>query len=326
MRTPAQRFRPAPPSALDRPQDNKASTGDEGAEPVQPPSRAVVALPAQAQPVGVLPAFELDMLVPASGTLSLGTQQLWLGPALSARIVTVWADRHSIHVSLDGAWIKTVPTRLSVEQLSTLAGRGSRPAGPAPAPPAVPSGRRRLSAAIVVDVDRTVDRDGVVNLGGQSVNVGGALAGQRVTLRLDGHLMRVIADGRLARTMPAPVPADQREHLTGARRAADATRPPASAMRVQRNIPADGVVMVAANACASDACTPARPSPSSSRTPTTACSTTTPNCPCTHAPAPAPSPGSKPRTASKSDPVKHHLKPRCQRCLEPSHRHHLDGE
>jgi len=47
-----------------------------------------------------------------------------------------------------------------------------------------------------------VDRDGVARLGAESVNVGGELAGQRVTLRRDGHLMCIIADGRLARTMP----------------------------------------------------------------------------------------------------------------------------
>jgi acyl dehydratase len=53
------------------------------------------------------------MLVSASGTLSLaGNHQVWLGPALSGRTVTVWADRHSVRDSLDDAWIKTVPTRL----------------------------------------------------------------------------------------------------------------------------------------------------------------------------------------------------------------------
>ena len=35
----------------------------------------------------------------------------------------------SLHVSLDGHYIKTVPSRLSVEQLSELARRGAIPAG-----------------------------------------------------------------------------------------------------------------------------------------------------------------------------------------------------
>jgi hypothetical protein len=57
--------------------------------------------------------------------------------------------------------------------------------------------------------------------------------------------MRVIAGGRLACTMPAPVPPDERDSLSGARRAADPTPPPATATRVQRNVRKDGVVMVA---------------------------------------------------------------------------------
>jgi hypothetical protein len=55
----------------------------------------------------------------------------------------------------------------------------------------------------------------------------------------------VLAQDSLAKTMPAPVPPDERDRLTGARRATDPTPPPASAMRVQRNVPNDGVIMVA---------------------------------------------------------------------------------
>jgi transposase-like protein len=257
MRTPSQRFRPAPPGALDRLQDRQTR----GAEaPPAPPPRAVVPIQAEALPAAHAAPFELDILVPAAGSVSLvGIQQVWLGTALSGRTVTLWVDRHSIHVSLDGAWVKTVPTRLSVEQLSTLAGRGSRAAGPAPAPAALPAGRRRLPAATVVDVDRTVTRDGSVHLAGTSFNVGAELAGQRITLRLDGHLMRVIANGRLAKTMPAPVPPDHRDRLTGARRAADPMPPPASALRVQRNVPTTASSWWPDNDCESDVPTQERP-------------------------------------------------------------------
>ena len=46
-------------------------------------------------------------MVPASGNLWIGGQQVWLGPALSGRQVTLWADAISLHVLLDGARIKT---------------------------------------------------------------------------------------------------------------------------------------------------------------------------------------------------------------------------
>jgi transposase InsO family protein len=95
MRTPSQRFRPAPPTALDRLQGTlNGPTQSYDASPAS--SRAVAALPAPMQRAGQPQPFELDLLVPAGGCLSLaGTQQVWLGPALSGRIVTVWVDRHS---------------------------------------------------------------------------------------------------------------------------------------------------------------------------------------------------------------------------------------
>lgn len=36
--------------------------------------------------------------------------------------------------------------------------------------------------------------------------LGSTLVGQRVTLRLDGTLMHVVANGRLVKTLPAPLP------------------------------------------------------------------------------------------------------------------------
>jgi hypothetical protein len=48
-------------------------------------------------------------LVPASGNLQIGGQQVWLGPALSGRQITIWADETSLHVLLDGSRIKSLP-------------------------------------------------------------------------------------------------------------------------------------------------------------------------------------------------------------------------
>ncbi|MEU9256535.1 hypothetical protein AB0D66_32675 [Streptomyces sp. NPDC048270] len=43
------------------------------------------------------------------------------------------------------------------------------------------------------------------------------LAGQQVILRLDGQLMHVIADGKVVKTLPAPVPLERRAQISGAR-------------------------------------------------------------------------------------------------------------
>jgi len=156
------------------------------------------------------PAVEVDRVVPASGNLWIGGQQVWLGPALSGRQVTLWADTVSLHVLLDGARIKTLPSRLGVAELARLAANGARPAGPSPLP---------AGDGAVLEVDRTVNATGLVSLGDQQAGVGLPLAGQRVTLRMEGPLMAVLGhDGTLLRTMACPVPADRRSRLRGARR------------------------------------------------------------------------------------------------------------
>jgi hypothetical protein len=42
-------------------------------------------------------AVETDQLVPPSGNLQVGGQQVWLGPALAGRTVTIWADEAGLH-------------------------------------------------------------------------------------------------------------------------------------------------------------------------------------------------------------------------------------
>jgi hypothetical protein len=78
-----------------------------------------------------------------------------------------------------------------------------------------------------VEAERTVNASGLVALAGAVVSVGYELAGQRVTLRMDGTQMTVITgDGEPVRTMPCPVPAGGRPRLRGARRAAARPLPP----------------------------------------------------------------------------------------------------
>jgi transposase InsO family protein len=189
-----------------------------------------------------LTAVELHLTVPAGGTLSLaGHQEVWVGRAFAGRTVHLWADQRSIHLAYAGEHLKTVPSRLSAEDLQHLTVRGARPAGPAPAPPALQPGQ----SVAAVEVHRTADRNGIVNIGGHRITIGALVAGQRVVLRLDGHLMHVITAGHLVKTLPAPIPADERTHLVGAQRADTALPvPPPGPAFIRRRVPADGVVMV----------------------------------------------------------------------------------
>jgi hypothetical protein len=109
--------------------------------------------------------------------LWIGGQQVWLGPALAGRTVTIWVDETTLHVMLDTTRLKTPPSRLGVTELVRLAADGARPAGPS----SLPSGN-----GATVEVDRMVNGAGLVGLAGKQPNVGYELAGQRVTLRMDG--------------------------------------------------------------------------------------------------------------------------------------------
>jgi hypothetical protein len=182
-------------------------------------------------------ALEVDRLVPPSGNLWIGGQQIWLGPALAGRTVTIWADETTLHVLLDGTRIKTLPSRLGIIELARLAADGARPAGPPP----VPAG-----TGTAVEVERIVNGVGLVGLAGAQLNVGYELAGQRVTLRMDGTQMAVIShDGELLRTLPCPVPPADRPRLRGARRAASMPAPPTGPITVQRRVSQRGSIMVA---------------------------------------------------------------------------------
>ena len=237
MAFPASRFTPAvSPLPLRVPSQLIAASTRQAEQP-EPPSAELSAAPApdgqQAPPVAV----EADRVVPPSGNLQLGGQQVWLGPALADRKVTIWVDETSLHVLLDGARVKTLPSRLGITELARLAADGARPAGPSPL---------RAGTGTVVEVERTVNAAGLAGLAGAQFNVGYQLAGQRVVLRMDGTQMAVITgDGELARTMPCPVPAGDRYRLRGARRAAAAPLPPSGPVTVQRRVSSRGGIMVA---------------------------------------------------------------------------------
>jgi hypothetical protein len=182
--------------------------------PIDPDAMLVSADPAE--PV------EVDRVVPPSGNLMVGQQQIWLGPARAGLPVIVWADTDRLHVlGVDGGRIKTTASRLSQRDLARLRADGGRPGRPSP----LPAVRPELPPA--VEVDRLVNVQGCVNLAGKQVSVGSLLAGQRVRLRLDGILLHVVDDtGHVVRTKRCPIAVSACARLRGARPAGPAPAPP----------------------------------------------------------------------------------------------------
>jgi hypothetical protein len=109
------------------------------------------------------------------------------------------------------------------------------------------NGKPLLAAGQAIEVDRKVHRDGHVSIAGSKCQVGFALAGRTVTMRLDGHLMHAIADDALVGTWPCPTTADNAARLPRARTASTPLPPPplpAGSIRAQRRVHANGRIMV----------------------------------------------------------------------------------
>jgi hypothetical protein len=243
MAFPASRFTPASsPLELRIPAQLAASTAQP--QPPQPTDLPpALSLPVQAAPTAATMtsqdwiAVEVDRVVPPSGNLWIGGQQVWLGPALAGRQITVWADAISLHVLAGGARLKTLPSRLGTAELSRLAAHGARPADPCP----LPAGK-----AAVIEVDRTVNASGTIGLATDQVSIGSPLAGQRVTLRMEGPLMAVLShDGTLLRTLACPIPPERRWRLRGARSGRSLPPSPGGPITVQRRVSCRGALMVA---------------------------------------------------------------------------------
>lgn len=211
---------------------------------IEPPALAEV--PEAVEDAGV----EFEVRVPPSGQLSVnGRQSIGLHESMAGRLVTIWADLRSIHVSADGHVVRTIASRLRPEDLRHLAMRGARPAGPPPAKPAL---RRRngipaLPESAAVEIQRTVTKNDRGNIAGDTHLVGFAWAGHKITLRLDGHLI-AIADNALIGSWPCPVSADRLAGIPGARTpSTPLPHPPlpAGSLRAQRKVHATGRIMLA---------------------------------------------------------------------------------
>jgi hypothetical protein len=240
MATPASRFRPVPepergvlalrlPPQLSSVLQAPAETiGQESSTP-EPAEGGVISPD----------AVEIDRVVPPSGNLGVAGQQFWLGRHLVGTVVRLWIDTTTVHLSVGGRRLKTLPSRMTTNDLERLRKDGGRPAGP---PPSAPSA---IGLGGAIEVDRSVNAVGVLSLGRVKVSVGQPLAGRRVTLRLDGDLIHVVADGVLVRTLASPLPPERRARIPGARVAGPPPKIDPEPTRVQRRVSERGGIQVA---------------------------------------------------------------------------------
>jgi hypothetical protein len=185
----------------------------------------------------------LDLTVPACGNLGVAGRQVWLGRRLVGRTVQVRLDGTTMHLSLDGRLLKTLPCLLRPTDLQRGRLAMARPAGAAP--PTVAAHAVLVGPGDAIEVDRRVNAGGTVGVAGRQVSVGLPLAGQTVTLRLEAATMHVLADGALVRSLPSPVPVSSRARLHGARLARGALVVPQGPVVVRRRASQRGQLQVA---------------------------------------------------------------------------------
>ena len=214
-------------------------------------------------------AVEFETVISPAGLRAVlpRVQRIRMGQERAGQVARVWADESTVHVTIGGQVVKTVASGLGPEDLAELRMRGAAPAGPPPALPAPATST--LPSGTVIEVDRAVDVNGDADLAGKQLKVGTELARSKVTLRLDGHLVHVIRDSVLARTLPSPVPSADRARLRGARIAsAPLPRPPPGRPASSARSRGTASSWSPASGSASARPTQARSSPSTSKTPT----------------------------------------------------------
>jgi hypothetical protein len=142
-------------------------------------------------------------------------------------------------LSAAGTRIKALRSHLSAADLAKLMANGARPAGAPPVPPARPGP--------AVEVDRTVNRNGMVGLGGRTVLAAEILAGRRVGIRVEENTLMFFdpATRQLLRIQPSPFTPQQAQTLQGARPAGPPPQPSTAPVTVQRHASATGVIVVA---------------------------------------------------------------------------------
>jgi transposase InsO family protein len=235
--TPAERFQPAPDE-----QRELLPLWLPGGLAVAPEPTGVPsverALDAGAAEVVTGGPVEFERVVPPSGNLWAMGRQFWLGPARVGQTVRFWAGVDVIHLSIAGARVKSLRSHLSTVDLSRLAHEGAVPAGPPPLPPA--------EDGAAIEVDRAVNKGGIVSLAGKQVLAAEILGGRPVIVRIEpATLMFLDPHTReLLRVRPNPLTREQALRLQGARPAGPPPRPRTEPITVQRRVSATGVITV----------------------------------------------------------------------------------
>lgn len=181
---------------------------------------------------------EFDRVVPASGNLWAMRRQFWLGPQRAGQTVRLWASVDVIHLTIAGARVKSLRSHLSTADLAQLAQQGATAAGPPPLPVD--------HDGTVIEVDRAVNKGGIVSLAGKQVLAAEILGGRPVIVRIEpATLMFLDPQTReLLRTRPNPLTSEQARRLQGARPAGPPPRPRTEPVTVQRKVSATGVIVV----------------------------------------------------------------------------------
>jgi hypothetical protein len=99
------------------------------------------------------------------------------GPSSRRPAGAVWASVDLIRLFIGGTRIKTGRSHLSVTDPAQLTAQGAVNAGPSPLPP--------IEDGNAVEVERVVNKDGLVSLGGHMMRAGEILGGRRVGIRIE---------------------------------------------------------------------------------------------------------------------------------------------
>jgi hypothetical protein len=146
--------------------------------------------------------------------------------------------------------------RVDRRDIARLTASGATPAGPPPLPPPLGS---------VIELERTVSAAGNISISDQVIGAGLPLAGQRVTLRLEGPVAHVLAGGVLVRTVAWPVPEQRRPRLRGARSGTASPPQLPGPQQVRRRVSARAPSWLAGSASRWACPMPARPRTSRSK-------------------------------------------------------------
>jgi len=95
-----------------------------------------------------------------------------------------------------------------------------------------------------MEIECTVNASGNISVGNHVISAGSPLAGQRVTVRLDGPVAHIMTGGTTVRTLACPVPQPARHRLRGARAATAGPPQPPAALTVRRRVSIRGAIMI----------------------------------------------------------------------------------